>query len=194
MHPVPRGIFGWLYPIYETDEVKETDKLGIDATMFLRVAMFLAQFAVFMAVFELPLMIITFYAKKIDLGSSTVGTDIFQISLNRISIQNINSGSNLFYIHVALAYLYSFVAYYMLYNLWIKYIVLKQQYFKSPSFKEELNNRVIVFTAVPSKLATADAMNKFLQDKGIGETPEQIMVILLDLPRLELTIQIYLNY
>ncbi|KAI8892568.1 hypothetical protein BC833DRAFT_611308 [Globomyces pollinis-pini] len=179
--PLTNTLFGWLKAIFEIEEVETIDKIGLDAVMFLRYVSLGCRFFSYMTLCAIPLTIIHYFAPQIErIGTapikSTNGTLIINPSLASLSIQNVPRGSNLLYIHSALAYIFSFFAMYLMYCLWTEYIEMRKYYYTDPDFLNGIHNQTVVFTNIPDELKTEGNFKSYLQGLHLEATPKQVLL------------------
>jgi hypothetical protein len=168
----------WVTPLWRFDEVSQLEKNGMDATMFLRFVGFAAKLFGFMTIFSIPLMSIHFYSLALDDidPNATKNTDILKLSLNRITIGNVSKGSNIFYIHALLAYLYTALAIYLLNNIWMEYIEMRKVYLDSDECQNSYNNRIILFTGIPENKKSLVFFTEYLNAYNLDQKYDQILL------------------
>ena len=172
LQPIPNGLFSWLPRTFKAKDMEILKTAGLDSLMMIKFVGFGAKMMTIMTIFGLPLMVLHFFAKLIDTGVPIKPGSVLEMRLDYMSMSNVSRGSKLFYVHSALAYLISFIAYYYLYKMWVDYISLRKEYFKSEEFKESINNRILLFTSIMKPKSFTMEMKKL----PFTEPPQQVLV------------------
>jgi hypothetical protein len=177
--PLSTQFWAWINPVLFYKELS-SKSLGLDAIMLLRFIVLGFKFFGIISIGSLLLMIIHFYAPIISQGQilETLVKDqtLTNPSLTLFSMTNVPKSSKLFYLHIGLAYLYTLVGIYFLYQTWIEYIGLRKQYFCSPEHYHGLHNQIILFTQLPQDLCSKQMISDYVSHYSLIDPPNDIVL------------------
>jgi calcium permeable stress-gated cation channel len=142
--------------------------------MFLRFVGLGSRFFGLMTILSFPLMIVHFFAKNLDNISNGSDSDVLNISLNVLTIQNVARGSNIFFVHAVFAYIISGYVYYLLYKTWLEYIELRKHYFSGSDYLNSFRNKVLLFTS--NEYTTLPDFQRHLATLDLCFPPEQVLL------------------
>lgn len=176
--PEPLGTdpLAWIKPILNLSEAELVDKLGLDAVMFLKFVAFGVRFFVLASLLCVPLMVIYDFAPSLDKYKDVIQSDLVNPSLQAISMQNLNPGSNLLYIPAVLAWILTFFAFYQLYIIWDQYITLRKYCFTSSEYLNSTANKTLLFTDIPDDMQNVSKFSEYIKSLNLKQTPKQIML------------------
>ncbi|KAJ3319966.1 hypothetical protein HDV06_005784 [Boothiomyces sp. JEL0866] len=176
--PLSTEPLAWLKPILQLSEAELVDKLGLDAVMFLKFIAFGVRFFVLASLLCIPLMVVYDFAPSLDKFTDVIQskTDLVNPSLQFISMQHLNKGSNLLYIPSVLAYVLTFFAFYQLYVIWDQYISLRKYCFTSPEYLNSIANKTLLFTDIPEDMQNVSKFSEYIKSLNLKNTPKQIML------------------
>ena len=148
-HAPPRigkGLFAWFTPVMRTKEAELVDKVGLDATVFLRFTHMCRNLFLVMSFFGCGILIPTNVIasnKDIAKGISNETNRAFAVMTPQFIF-----GSAL-WSHVVCAWAFDII---IAYFLWSNYRVvtrLRRQYFESPEYQMSLHSRSLMMTDIP---------------------------------------------
>ena len=160
-HTPPRigkGIFAWFWPVVSTKEAELVDKVGLDATIFLRFTkmcrnMFSLVTVIAVAIL-LPANVISSKKNKTNVGNSFLSLST-PLSLTGAAL----------WVHVVCAWAINII---VAFFLWRNYTVvtrMRRQYFESAEYLTALHSRTLMVTDIPSDSRT---------DEGILRLTDQV--------------------
>ncbi|KAI8804347.1 hypothetical protein BJ742DRAFT_776203 [Cladochytrium replicatum] len=190
----------WIRPSISTNELDLIEKIGPDAVMFLRFIRSLWRYFAIMSAFAIPLMVFHYFSPQIT-GSSakfsvsnttqaitnssntntppdvlaSVGS-AFQTSVSQLSLANVSAESPWIYLHVGLIYLFSFLAYLLLYFIWSDYAKVRAAWFSSDEFIRSIHNRMLLLTNVPDSIKSDEKIMRFMNSLGLSQPVKRAMV------------------
>ncbi|KAK4939717.1 hypothetical protein LTR66_014977 [Elasticomyces elasticus] len=165
--PIGKGMLDWVQPVLKTKEEQMVEKVGLDATLFLR---------------------FTSMCRDIFLACSVVGCGIL-IPVNLVSGHGTYSqwsdisvfsklgpeymyGSSAFWAYVVCAYVFDLI---ICYFLWWNYKAvtrLRRAYFENPEYQSSLHARTLLVTDIPKELRTDEGIVRIVDEaKSTGDDP-----------------------
>ena len=145
----PRGLIGWLKPLFGTPNLAFIQKCGLDAYFFLRYLRMLLKIFVPLAVVILPILL------PINRYSGA------QSGLDRLSISNIapNHTQHRLWAHLILAlFVISWVCF-VVYRELRGYIRVRQAFLTSPQHRIRASATTVLVTGIPRKWLTPEALS-----------------------------------
>ena len=167
--------------------------------MYLRFLRFLCVYFIGLTVVAIPLIVFNFFAPNFAglpwenvsdepgffspspstndsfIGNSTYSNSSSNPRLDWLTMQNLNPNSSWFYLYTAAAFFYSFLAYYLLAQMWLEYVQLRRQWFATKAFRGDRHNRIVMLTDIPVKERSEDSISEFLENID-SVIPQQIMM------------------
>ncbi|KAJ3326121.1 hypothetical protein HDU76_012989 [Blyttiomyces sp. JEL0837] len=104
-----------------------------------------------------------------NLGQQVNNTVVAVIdsSLNTLTISQIDGSSPWYWLPASLN---------MLYRIWVDYIDLRKQWFKSEEFQTQFHNKTLLLTNVPDSLHNQEALTKFMQSLNLKYPAKQAVI------------------
>ena len=137
--PVGKGYFSWLTPLVKCHEEDLLEKIGMDATIFLRFVRMCRTLFIILSVLGCCIMI-----------PVNVTCNLKQEKVQEIAKQWywLVSPNNMFgdcaYAHMIMGYTFSFIVMYYLWKNYKEITVLRQRYFDSPEYMNSLHSRSLM--------------------------------------------------
>lgn len=144
--PLGRGIFAWFTPVIKSQETQLVDKIGLDATIFLR---------------------FTRMCRNLFLVMSVIGCGVIIPTNIADSDHNISHGLSAFQVmtpmymfgqalwsHVVCAWLFDIIIVHFLWRNYRAVTRLRRQYFESPEYQMSLHSRTLMVTDIPPSYRT----------------------------------------
>ncbi|KZV92781.1 DUF221-domain-containing protein [Exidia glandulosa HHB12029] len=149
------GFFDWLSPLIHTKEPELLDKIGLDATTFLRFLrlmrwLFLS-ISILLCAMVLPVNI-TYSLQHIPAKQRDV--------LSILTIRDV--GGNLLYIHVAATYVVTGMVFGFVWWHWKAMVRLRNQWFESDEYQKSFYARTLMIMDVPRKMQTDEGLQSLL--------------------------------
>lgn len=150
--PIGKGFFAWFSPVTRTKEAELVEKLGLDATVFLRFTRMCRDIFLALSVISIAILIPanTIGSKKTKGESGANG--IF-LAMTPHDIKQ-----NSLWAHVISAYLIDIVAAFFLWRNYLVITRLRRQYFESSDFLKSLHSRTLMITDIPLALRTDEGI------------------------------------
>ncbi|KAK3057306.1 hypothetical protein LTR09_001488 [Extremus antarcticus] len=145
----PRGIVGWIKPLFTTSNLAFIQKCGLDAYFFLRYLRMLLKIFLPIALVVMPILL--------PINRFSGGNK----SLDKLSISNIapkHLGTRL-WAHLILAVGIILWICYVLYSELRGYIRVRQAYLTSPQHRLRASATTVLVTGIPRKWLTVEALN-----------------------------------
>ncbi len=164
-HAPPRigkGFTAWVAPVATTNESQMVDKVGLDATVFLRFTRMCRDIFLVLGVIGVCILI----------PANVVGSDkeiLKEIPDRYFALMTpqyvYGEKSKTLWSHVVSSYLIDLVIAFFLWRNYIAVTRLRRQYFESPGYQMSLSSRTLMFTDIPPALRT---------DEGILRLADQV--------------------
>ncbi|KAJ2899448.1 hypothetical protein IWW38_000969 [Coemansia aciculifera] len=152
------GIFAWVPILWRTDEQFLLDTVDIDSVFLLR---FLKLGMMLMGLFGLYGVAVIIPVNFLNGNNDNVTSDPNKFALLWITLFHIIK-LNIFWLHVASAYLITAVFFYFLWREFRHFITVRQNYFASPSYQRKLQSRTLMVTRVPADMQSNGALHSFM--------------------------------
>ncbi|KAL9112173.1 MAG: hypothetical protein Q9227_003550 [Pyrenula ochraceoflavens] len=154
--PIGKGVLAWIKPIQQTKEDILAEKVGLDATVFLRFMRMLRNMFLILSIVGCGVMIpvnVLGRNKKISSGLNTfaVMTPLYLFG-------------NLLWSHVICAWAFDLIVVYFLWYNYRKVRRLRRNYFQSPEYQKSLHARTVMVTDVPTNLRTDEGIMRVTDD------------------------------
>lgn len=150
------GFFSWLSPLLHTKEPELLEKIGLDATTFLRFMrlmrwLFLG-IALLLCSVVLPVNIV-YSVKHVQPKKRDV--------LSIMTIRDVNGP--LLYVHVAAVYIITIMVFGAVWYHWKQMVRLRKQWFESDEYQMSFYARTLMVTDVPKKIQSDEGLTSLFQ-------------------------------
>ncbi|KAJ3021524.1 UNVERIFIED_CONTAM: hypothetical protein HDU68_009591 [Siphonaria sp. JEL0065] len=186
---VPDTLFGWVKTAIFIPESYIVEKVGLDATMFLRfLKMSFIQFLGLTLVVTPILTGINYFSTNPQQNLELIKneTQFAQLGLYQFSISNIEDGSSFLIAHTVFVFLITVSTYYTLFHGYKDYAVLSSTYLREdnthgsgtrPAWRanEALQLRTVLVQNIPKSLRSGPKLTTWFSGLGIGEVEIAIM-------------------
>ena len=148
--PPPKGLIGWIYPLFTTTNLALIQKCGLDAYFFLRYLRMLLKIFLPLAIVLMPILIPI---------NKTGGNA--KLGLNVLSISNISPGNahSKLWAHLVLAVITIIWVFYVAFTELRGYIRVRQAYLTSPQHRIRASATTVLVTGIPRKWLTLEALS-----------------------------------
>ncbi|KAI0185741.1 hypothetical protein EV127DRAFT_463696 [Xylaria flabelliformis] len=155
--PVDKGVFSWVSPVVKTREQVLAEKIGVDATLFLR---------------------FTKMSRNLMIVLSVIGCGVY-IPLNVVqnTQNNILDNTNYFirltplgvwgaacWAHVVVSYAFDILVCFFIWWNYRAVTNLRRQYLNSPEYQESLHSRTLMITDIPSAYRTDAGVSRIVDE------------------------------
>ncbi|KAK8041236.1 hypothetical protein PG994_014243 [Apiospora phragmitis] len=165
--PLQPGVFGWVSPVLKTRDQVLVEKIGQDATIFLR---FIKM------------------SRNIMLVLSVIGCGVY-IPLNIIENGKVqDSGSNAFtkfspyhldgkpvWVHVVVSYVFDIVICFFLWSTYRAVTRIRREYFESPEYQSSLHARTLMVVDIPKPYRTDEGVARLVDEADTSGDPTGII-------------------
>ncbi|KAF2107888.1 hypothetical protein BDV96DRAFT_616650 [Lophiotrema nucula] len=164
--PIGKGIFAWAKPVFRTNEDQYVEKIGLDATVFLRVARMCRNMFAVLAIVGCAIIIpinvtqSAAFSKKSNFASKA--------AILMMTPQDLFG--DIFWAFIALAYAFDII---ICGFLWWNYRgvhKLRRKYLESPEYQNSLHSRTLMITGIPRSLRTDQGLVEITD--SLRTTPE----------------------
>lgn len=131
---VGSGIFAWIKPIIKTREPELVEKIGMDATVFLRFAKMCRNTFIVISLVGCLIML------PVNIAENTAPTGSGAL----VKMTPLYVGGNALWSHVVCAYSFDIIVAYMLWRNYRAIRVLRRRYFNSPEYQMSLHARTLM--------------------------------------------------
>ncbi|KAI3334155.1 hypothetical protein F4824DRAFT_215552 [Ustulina deusta] len=155
--PVDKGVFSWVSPVVKTREQVLAEKIGVDATLFLRFTKMSRNLMVVLSVIGLGVYIPLNVVENTR-NNAIDHTNVF-ISLTPLGVWGAACWA-----HVIVSY--SFDVIICLFIWWNYRTVtrLRREYFDSPEYQDSLHSRTLMVTDIPVKYRTDAGVSQIIDE------------------------------
>ncbi|KAM5472997.1 hypothetical protein MauCBS54593_002710 [Microsporum audouinii] len=149
--PLGKGIFAWITPIIKLKEDELVDRMGMDATIFLRFTRMCRNMFLVMSIIGCLIMIpvnVHYSNRKIANGTK---------SLFDFMTPELVWGEPL-WSNIACAWAFNFIVMYFLWHNYRAIHRLRKRYFQSPEYQKSLHARTVMVTHIPPSYRTDEGL------------------------------------
>ena len=146
--PIGNGLFAWFTPVAKLEEEQVVEKVGLDATLFLRFTRMIRNMFLVMTVFGCGILIPTHI-----LGANTgtlTGYNGSPVAKAFTSMTPQYSKGKPMWSHVVCSWIFDIVIVFFLWRNYKAVTRLRRQYFQSQEYQMSLHSRTIFITHIPS--------------------------------------------
>ncbi|KAI0535416.1 hypothetical protein GGR58DRAFT_479213 [Xylaria digitata] len=155
--PVDKGVFSWVSPVVKTHEQVLAEKIGVDATLFLRFTKMSRNLMIVLSVIGLGVYIPLNVIQNTQ-NNALDHTNAF-ISLTPLGVWGAACWA-----HVIVSYTFDVI---ICLFIWWNYRAvthLRREYLDSPEYQESLHSRTLMVTDIPLKYRTDDGVSQILNE------------------------------
>ena len=191
---IGRGLFAWVGPILRLNEADLADKIGLDATVFLRFTKMCRNLFAVITIISigiiLPTNVISNNKNKYDPNNSqdtTLSNSTTAASKIWTDTTPGYIGSKGLWVHVVCLWVINAVVAFFLWRNYIAVSLLRKRYFESPEYLMSLHSRTLMFTDVPPAMRTDEGLLRLADEveqtggipraaiaRNVKELPEMI--------------------
>lgn len=165
--PIGNGMLAWVGPVVKTKEAELVDKIGMDATIFLRFARMLRNMFVLLSLFGCGILIPVhiLYTDKDGYTNQSKRAESDQNDATTTYLYKMTPrqvGGPPMWAHVVFAYISDLIVFYF---LWVNYRAvanLRKTYFQSPEYQNSVHGRSLMVTDVPATNRTDEGVFKLV--------------------------------
>ncbi|KAF3936207.1 hypothetical protein ABW19_dt0204083 [Dactylella cylindrospora] len=156
--PIDKGYFSWLKPLIKCHEDDLVDKIGLDATVFLRFLRMLRNLFAVLSIFAVVLIGVNAgcTTKNKYMLSAQDGVDPFIYMSPQFVF------GNCLYAHVILSWVFNICVCYFIWRSYRKLVILKKRYFESEEYKASLHSKTLMVTDVPKPAQSNDGLAEII--------------------------------
>lgn len=152
---ISSSFWGWIPPIFWTNEEDLLNRIGFDAIAFLRFLRLMRFLFTVSAVITCGGLI------PVDRLYTVASNPPLYDLLSSFTIRDVK-GERL-YAHIASEYLITFLLFALLYHHWVEMYRLRQQWFRSPEYQNAFYARTLMITNIPPKYRSEGGLRKIFQ-------------------------------
>lgn len=162
--PLDKSLFAWYKPVFKTNEDYYIDRIGLDATVFLRFARMCRNMFITLAIFGCAIIIPVNIIYSIKQGriSQNLGDESKSIYV-MMTPQKLSG--EVFWAHVVVAYLFDIIVCGFLWWTYRAIHRLRRTYMESPEYQNSLHARTLMIT---------DINKNYRSDNGLVEITDSI--------------------
>ncbi|KAI3325944.1 DUF221-domain-containing protein [Xylariaceae sp. AK1471] len=159
--PVDKGVFSWVEPVVKTREQVLTEKIGLDATLFLRFAKMSRNLMIILSVVGcgvyIPLNVVQ------NTRNNAIDHSNVFISLTPLGVWGAACWA-----HVLVSYTFDIL---ICFFIWWNYRAvtrLRREYLASPEYQESLHSRTLMITDIPRTYQTDEGVSRIVDEVDGG--------------------------
>lgn len=160
--PMGKGLFAWYKPVFKTSEDEFVEKIGLDATIFLRFARMCRNMFCVLAVVGCAIIIPVNMIKSVEFAKSYGGAKASSIIF---LMTPRDLFGNVFWAFVCLAYVFDIIVCGFLWWTYRAVHRLRRQFLESPDYQNALHSRTLMIT---------DLKRAMRSDQGILEVTDSL--------------------
>ncbi|KAF2138684.1 uncharacterized protein K452DRAFT_233460 [Aplosporella prunicola CBS 121167] len=166
--PVQKGIFAWVKPVVKTREEHMVQKVGIDATVFIRFTKMCRNIFIILALIGNAVFLPVNLIQNAQ-NHATIDTKQLTIFMK---LTPMGVGGGIVWTHVCVSYIFNAVIYYFLWTNYKAVLRLRRNYFDSPGYQASLHARTLLITDIPKNFRTDEGVVKITDGvKATSEVP-----------------------
>ncbi|KAF2787493.1 DUF221-domain-containing protein [Melanomma pulvis-pyrius CBS 109.77] len=170
--PLGKGLFAWWNPVFKTHEDEYVEKIGLDATIFLRVARMcrnlFAVLAIVGCAIIIPINVTKSKARQNAAQAAQGNTLPSKSALFLMTPKDLDG--EIFYAFVGVAYLFDFIICAFLWWTYRAVHRLRRKYLDSPDYQNSLHSRTLMITDVKRSLRSDQGLLDVVD--SLRTTPE----------------------
>ncbi|PGH27431.1 hypothetical protein AJ80_00909 [Polytolypa hystricis UAMH7299] len=160
--PVGKGMFAWIMPIVKTKENELIDRIGLDATIFLRFTRMCRNIFLTLSFFGCVIMIpLNIVESKKDPNSK--GSSYFE------TMTPLFVWDKALWAPVVLSYLFNIIVCFFLWINYRKVQAMRRQYFQTPEYQQSLHARTLLIRHIPPSFRTDEGLLRLTDE--VNPTP-----------------------
>ena len=153
-HAPPRigkGMFAWFWPVATTNEAELVERVGLDATVFLRFTRMCRNIFVLVTIVAIAILL------PANVISSRKNPHVFSHGFFTLSTAQYVTGAAL-WVHVVCAWAINITIAFFLWRNYAAVTRLRRQYFESAEYLTALHSRTLMLTDIPSASRTDEGI------------------------------------
>ncbi|KAF2262478.1 DUF221-domain-containing protein [Lojkania enalia] len=163
---IGKGIFAWSKPVFRTDEDEYVEKIGLDATVFLRVARMCRNMFIVLAIVGCAILIPINVVKSKEAEKGGQGAKLKAIVL--MTPQNLFG--EVFWAFIVVAYVFDFIICGFLWWTYRAVHRLRRKYMESTEYQNSLHSRTLMITDISRNLRSDQGLVEITD--SVRATPE----------------------
>lgn len=163
---IDKGFFSWLNPLIKCHEMDLVDKIGMDATIFLRFMRMCRSLFCVLAILGCAVMIpvnVTCSQKNGRTAGAGWGFDKYWYTLMSPSY----TFGSCMWAHVIVAWVFDMIIMYFLWSNYREVVKLRRHYFESQEYVDSLHSRTLMVWHIPDTSRSEEGLGKLVSGKGI---------------------------
>lgn len=162
--PLDKSLFAWYKPVFKTNEDYYVDRIGLDATVFLRFSRMCRNMFITLAIFGCSIIIPVNIIYSIRQGRISQNLSDESKSIYVLMTPQRLSGE-VFWAHVVVAYLFDIIVCGFLWWTYRAVHRLRRSYMESPEYQNSLHARTLMIT---------DVNKNYRSDNGLVEITDSV--------------------
>jgi hypothetical protein len=168
--PMDKSLFAWFQPVFKTNEHEYMHTIGMDGTVFLRIARMCRNMFVCLAIVGCAIIIPVNITQASDVGQGTNKLDAAQAIF---LMTPMGLWGRPYWAYVVCAYIFDIIICGFLWTTYRAIHQLRRKFMESPEYQNSLHSRTLLITDIPRNLRS---------DQGIVEITDSIRATP-DIPR-----------
>ncbi|KAI9663402.1 MAG: hypothetical protein M1829_006094 [Trizodia sp. TS-e1964] len=162
---VGRGFFAWVKPTLKVREMQLVEKIGLDATIFLRFTRMCRNLFLLMSLVGLAILLpinVTGNNSQISMIIATYDKNAALAPLEYLTLRLV--AGPLLWAHVACSWIFDLLIAYFLWTNYRAVVRLKTAYFQGNEYRASLHSRTLMITHIPKVSRTDEGVTKIVSD------------------------------
>jgi hypothetical protein len=171
----------WLWPAFYTNELEMINMIGMDSIMFLRFILVCFKFFSGSLVVAVPLLIFNYHSPGISAPAIKRNSEddklenVIKMSLGQLTMENLPSESQYFYLYSFSTFVISFYAYWLFYWTWRDYVTLRKKFIISQGYLESVHARTLLLNNISPKMHEKEEIKRIMLELYQGAEIDQIV-------------------
>ncbi|KAL1968332.1 hypothetical protein VTN77DRAFT_1861 [Rasamsonia byssochlamydoides] len=154
--PVGKGLFAWIKPVVNTREEELADRIGLDATLFLRFAQMCRNMFLVLSIIGCAVLI--------PINISQSGGAVTQGFSAFATMTPMYVSTEAIWSQVICAWAFDAIVVFFLWQNYRGVLALRRRYFQSPEYQMSLHARTLMVTDIPPSLRTEEALMRLTDE------------------------------
>ncbi|KAI0201983.1 hypothetical protein F4808DRAFT_91076 [Astrocystis sublimbata] len=166
--PVDKGVFSWVSPVVKTREQVLAEKIGVDATLFLRFIKMSRNLMIALSIVGLGVYV---PLNLVENGRNKATSD----SNYFVRLTPIGVWGKACWAHVVVSYTFDILICFFIWSNYRTVTKLRRQYLDSPEYQESLHSRTLMITDIPPACKTDGGVSQIVAEVDTTGNPSGII-------------------
>lgn len=166
----------WLSTVNALGRDELISIVGLDAYFLLSFTGLAKQLFIYLSIFAVPLAVLNYLAPLIDQTSRVANQNNETLSLTTLTMANVSSKSNLFFVHTAFAFIFTFLACRLLDRFYHDYLTLMGENVASAAYQKAFFNSILLITDNIKSRQDSERFQAYLGSCNLKTVPLSVKI------------------